>query len=190
MAARIVAPTTLKLEWDEGWNRHHTFGADGLRRHSDVTLHLLEGGKAKALDKGTLTQSSLDRTWGLKVTKTDWKNTWQGSWAVVGKRLQLKLNRSENKCEKTTEARGEKKQTQGCAAAPKRVVLDCDDAMVKVEPPLGNPKAAGKPQPAWLCIPRGKSAELGGTPSPWVFGQKRCLEVTSGGPMRYALCKK
>jgi hypothetical protein len=172
---------TLDLEWLEAWNRHHKFGADGQRLSSRVKGVLLPGGKARVEDRGELKRSHLSRTWGHSEELTDWSVEWIGTWRRAGARLLLELKSERRSCSEVVRRPGEKDQRRGCPSV-RAVTLECERARVSVASASG---AATTMQPAWRCFTR---AHVIGTPTPWVFGEKRCLRATSRRPLAYEPC--
>lgn len=182
----------LALEWSDAWNRHHAFGADGLRASSRVTLELFAGGKGRAEDKGSLRRTQLDRGGRFEEKRTSWHLVWKARWKRAGKRLTINLRRApRSSCMRSRLRRGSRPTKLRCRPAPSALLLSCRTMSVRVKPSALAPRKAAKREQVWLC---GAPQSPGGTPTAWVFGKKRCLRVGSSrpgrGPRRYIHCAK
>jgi hypothetical protein len=178
------AQDILSLKWNEAWNLHSEFGASGSRLFSDVTLYLLEGGKVRVDDTGSLSDSHLDKTFGYEEETTTWNNVWQGTYVQKDDTLVLEIEPTERTCEKVeTDPQGQETRTP-CPELPRKVRLECSEAEISL-------MYTDEVREAWLCLPTG-SADLGGTPSPWVFGKLACLQTLGGkfSPLEYEPCEE
>lgn len=175
----------LTFQWRTAWNRHHSFGADGERLDSVVILALRPGGLARVKDRGTLKRSQLDRAGGYTEERTGWTVRWRGGWRQTGGRLALELERNGVECKKVIARRGEPGREVACERPAEKLTLSCETSKVSLQ-------RAGKPAPvaAWRCVPAG-GARMGGSPSPWVFGLRRCLRASRGprAGLSYAPCE-
>jgi len=175
----------LTFQWRTAWNRHHRFGADGERLQSVVTLALLPGGRARAKDRGTRKRSQLDRAGGYTEERTSWTVHWKGGWRQTGGGLKLELLRDSAGCNKVIARRGEPERKATCQGPAEKLILSCEKSTVPLQP-------GGKPLSvvAWRCVPVG-DARTGSSPSPWVFGLRRCLAASQGPrlSLRFSPCK-
>jgi len=185
-----VLEETFTFEVGVAWNRHHDFGADGMRHYTRVTLMLYEGGKVRIEDEGKLKRSTLDNTYGYESETTEWSNVWMGTWAMQGHVMVLELQLFGRGCEKVIAGlEGTPETMQECEKAPKDAVLECksesitlDSVMISLAAEESGEVVDESEQvvEAWLCHRKGKHNNMAGTPLSWVFGKGVCLEASSG----------
>ena len=177
---------TLTFEVGEAWNRHSDFGADGKRLFSQVSLSLHESGKARIEDDGKLKFSHLDKVYGYESKTTEWRNVWMGRWVLTDDVMVIDLDLSTRECEKITGGlEGEGEEKQECPPIQKKVKLECRTRIITLDPlllTLAGVEAgeSDEKRDAWVCHPKGKGTDMGGTPIPWIFGKDSCIEAGSG----------
>lgn len=198
VAAGPVAPEgteTFTFRWQTAWNRHSDFGADGERLYSQVTLQLLEGGKAHVVDAGERRESHLDNHWGYQEERTTWSNTWSGTWTRKENKLVLQLSSTGRECELAKgglEGDGAP-AISACPAFDATPRIECQTDEMTIGLATATEEVPAITRQAWICRSAGTAADLGGTPSPWVFGTDACLTVSSGpgtGRLTYGVCEE
>ena len=182
-------PQSFAYQWEQSWNRHHRFGADGWRAAASVKIVLLPRGKLRVEDAGRTSATMLTRSFGVKKTTTQWQLRWGGSWLMVRGRLLLSLKSRSLTCQRRSQWDGRTPERQPCPAFAKRTKLQCQRVKVQAKPQINAVATAS--YRAWECLPVAGQTRPGGAPTPWVLGETHCL-LGLGGKLRrriYLHCK-
>lgn len=181
----------LTMRQLDSTNLHLANNRGAIHTSDDVTISVDLGAKGRVdvVSKGTRGQHDMYVMNGASYSvdeKATWTTTWLGTWRVTKGVLALDLSLVKDACSAVRDEGGTK-SNQSCRAATKRAVLECTTETIEVETGAKKPAKVA----AWRCTPDDKSA-LGESPSSWVLGKDRCIEVRGGRktPFSYGRCAK
>lgn len=185
-AAPNARAEVLTMRVFDSTNLHMANHAGAMHWSEDITITVNLGakGRAQVLSKGARGDHHMDVIGNATHntdTKTTWTTAWKGGWKIVKGVLVLELGLVKDSCEKVKEEQGSK-TTETCKAARQSAVMRCSTETVEV----GDKKTKVS---AWRCA-TDDARDLGESPTSWLLGKKRCIQVNAGRkmPMSYAPC--
>jgi hypothetical protein len=192
-AAPAAAKQTFVGRRSARFNRHsrgHRHASD-RKVEAQVVVSLQPKRVVVVVDTGERAHSSMGPS-SYSGEKTRWSNTWSGSYRRKGARLLLRLRLKKGRCAKTLTRRfgghAATKTKEKCPSTPRTLTMRCTSEPLEVHP-AANAKVGAKAskQPIWRCRPQGQ-IRTGGSRSPWVLGQRRCVEQYTLRWLRYRRC--
>jgi hypothetical protein len=183
--ANPVAPTVLSMQYVQGMNIHLAGNEGAINRHDkmDIRVELLPEQKVRAVDSGERSEHNLFSNFSTR-DETRWKNSWRGTWAMVGETLRLHLTLADRTCEKSKTQSGRPPEKKTCGALSQQLRFECRSeqlAITEWSGPPDNPKHEIKKHAVWRCG-AADSFEFADTPSRWLFGKSICIKVIGGRP--------
>lgn len=187
VASPAVAETLTMKQFDST-NLHMADNRGAMHWSADITITMTLGTNKRVtvLSKGTRGDHQMDVINNASYntdTKTEWTTGWKGVWKIEKGVLVLQLGVLKNDCSKVKDDRGTK-TNETCSVARESAVMRCSTETVE----LGDGKKKTKVA-AWRCAPD-DPRDLGESPTSWLFGKKRCIQVSGGRkmPMSYSPC--
>jgi hypothetical protein len=182
-----AAADLLKMKQVDSTNMHMADQRGAMHWSEDITVTVDLGakGRVQVLSKGTRGEHNLDvinnTNYNTDETTT-WTTAWKGAWKIEKGALVMQLGLVKDDCKAEKDDNGTK--TPMTCKAAKNAVMRCSAASVELEVGTKKQKTA-----AWRCAPD-DARDLGESPSSWLLGKKRCIEVHAGRmmPMSFVPC--
>lgn len=172
----------LTFERSRAFNRHWVDGADGERLAAAVALDLLPSGDAELREVGEHRKSVLHSRAGSpnrhRETIRRWRSAWAGYWRMSADGFTVTVEPRAITCAIEENERidlAHRTEREDCPPTASFATIRCTASTVELRENLRAERVTR--MPTWSCT---SDDALNGDPTPWEFGQERCLQQAGG----------